>query len=129
MGNATDVLERLIAQMGDGTGPCEQVIGEWTGPEVAQAAASVEEGAPRESAMAVVEELGDTWGATGDPTWAHGLVPGHGDDDGPETDYMFALYRRPRIYAYARLRGDSGYPPEWMRLIVGVVRKPADHVN
>ena len=127
MGNATDVLERLIRQMGDHAGPVEEVIGEWTGRDVALAATSVSEGEPRELAICVVEELGATWGATGDPTWVKGLVPGHGEDEGPEMDYMFALYRRPRIYAYARLRGDAGDPPAWMRMTLGVIRKPTDH--
>jgi hypothetical protein len=78
-------------------------------------------------AMSVVEELGQSWGATGDPTWVDGLVPERGSEDGPEMDYMLALYRRPRIYAYARLRGDGGDPPGQMRMILGVIRKPADH--
>src|SRR5688500_6680966 len=82
MSHATDVLERLIGQMGEEAGPVEEVIGEWTGPEVALAATSASEGAPRVVAMSVVEELGATWGATGDPTWVEGLVPGHGEDEG-----------------------------------------------
>jgi hypothetical protein len=127
MSHATDVLERLIGQMGEQAGPVEEVIGEWRGPEVALAATSTSEGAPRALAASVVKELGATWGATGDPAWVEGLVPGHGEDEGPELDYMFALYRRPRIYAYARLRGDSGDPPESMRMILGVIRKPQDH--
>jgi hypothetical protein len=79
MGNATDVLERLIRQMGDQAGPVEEVIGEWTGREVSVAATSVSEGAPRELAMSVVEELGETWGATGGgsllSTGARGFMP------------------------------------------------------
>jgi hypothetical protein len=125
LGKATDVLERLIRRMRDQSGPVEEVIGQWTGPEVEVAAASGL-GARRVMAMAVVEELGSSWGASGDPTWVDGLVPGR-DDDGREVDYMFALYRRPQVYAYARLRGDSGDPPTFMRMILGVLRKPQDH--
>ncbi len=64
---------------------------------------------------------------TGDPTWVDGLVPGRGSDTTPEQDYMFSLYRRSRIYAYARLRGDAADPPTRMQLILGVIRKPPDH--
>jgi hypothetical protein len=77
--------------------------------------------------MSVIEELGGTWGATGDPSWVEGVVPGRDDDDDTELDYMFALYRRPQVYAYARLRGDACEPPSHMRMILGVVRKPAGH--
>jgi hypothetical protein len=125
MGWATDVLERLIQRMGSEPGPVEEVVGEWTGPEV-EVAASSGRGAPRAMAMSVVDELGKTWGPTGDPSWVDKLVPGL-DDDGAEMDYMFALYHRPRIYAYARLRGDSGHPPAFMRMILGVIRKPPTH--
>ena len=127
MTSATDVLEQLIGQMADGQGPIERVIGEWHGPEVEIAASSISDGEPRRHAMSVVDELGESWGATGDPTWVDGIVPERGGQDGAELDYMFSLYRRPRIYAYARLRGDAGDPPRKMRLILGVVRKPPDH--
>jgi len=125
--NATEILERLISRLGDESGPLEHFVAEWTGPDVVLAAKSIDGGAPREMAMSVVDELGESWGPTGDPTWVEGVVPGFGDDDGAELDYMLALYRRPRIYAYARLRGDAGDPPSKMRLILGVVRKPPDH--
>jgi hypothetical protein len=131
MARTTDLLEELIRRLGDDSGPVERVIGEWTGPEVGLAADSVTGSAPRDFALSVVEELGKTWGATGDPTWVNGLVPGHGVEqptgDESEIDYMFSLYRRPRIYAYARLRGDSRHPPNQMRLILGVMKKPEDH--
>jgi hypothetical protein len=127
MSNATAVLEQLIQRMGDGSGPVERVIGQWSAEDVPLAAAALPKGAPWAMAMSVVEELGESWGATGDPTWVDGLVPERGSEDGPEMDYMFALYRRPRIYAYARLRGDCGDPPGHMRMILGVIRKPADH--
>ena len=127
MRNATEVLEELIRQMGDGQGPIERIVGEWHGPEVEVAAASMEDGEPRRHAMAVVDELGESWGATGDPTWVEGLLPEPVKEDRPELDFMFALYHRPRIYAYARLRGDDGDPPRSMRMILGVLRKPADH--
>jgi hypothetical protein len=77
-------------------------------------------------AMSVVDELGESWGPTGDPTWIEGLVPGYGDHE-PEIDYMVAPYRRPRIYAWARLRGDSGDKPAHIRMILGVMKKPSDH--
>ncbi len=102
MSSATAVLEQLIDRMGDGSGPVERVIGQWNGDEVPLAAASALKGTPWLMATAVVEELGKSWGATGDPTWVDGLVPDRGSEDGPELDYMFALYRRPRIYAYPR---------------------------
>ena len=125
MTSATETLERLIRRMGEQAGPVEEVIGEWTGPEVAVAASSGNDGVPRAAALSVVEELGRSWGATGDPAWVDGLVPGRPDGDSPEVDFMFALYRRPRIYAYARLRGDDA--PTKMRLVLGVIRKPQDH--
>jgi hypothetical protein len=76
----------------------------------------------------VIQELAETWGPTGDPSWVDGLVPGRPDDDkAPEGDFMFGLYRRPGIYAYARLRGQPRESPSSMRLIVGVLRKPPDH--
>jgi hypothetical protein len=122
----TVVLDELIAEMGDGSGPVERVIADWSGPEVSMAAA-IQQGAPRVLAMSVIEELGRTWGATGDPSWVEGVVPGRDNDDDTELDYMFALYRRPRVYAYARLRGDTREPPSHVRMVLGVVRKLADH--
>src|SRR5262245_30664591 len=113
--------------MGNASGPVERVIADWSGIEVSAAVTSIHHGAPRVFSMSVTEELGETWGPTGDPSWVEGVVPGRDDDDDTEVDYMFALYRRPRIYAYARLRGDTGDPPSRMRMILGVVRKPANH--
>jgi hypothetical protein len=123
----TLVLDELIAEMGDASGPVERVIADWSAAEASIAVASIHQGAVRAFAAAVIEELGDTWGPTGDPSWVEGIVPGRDDDDDSELDYMFALYRRPRVYAYARLRGDTRDPPSGMRMILGVVRKPADH--
>jgi hypothetical protein len=100
MGTATDALEQLVRRMGD---------------------------QPGAMAMSVVDELGESWGPKGDPTWVEGLVPGYGDHE-PEVDYLFALYQKPRIYAWARLRGDSGDPPAHMRMILRVITKPPDHV-
>jgi len=122
---ATDALERLIRRMGNEAGPIEELVAEWSGPEVLLAASSGHEGAPRVAALSVVAEPCGTWGATGDPAWVDGLVPDRPHDDSRERDYMFALYRRPRIYAYARLRGDD--PPTRMRMVLGVIRKPDDH--
>ena len=125
---ATAILESLIGQLGDQGGPIEQVVAEWRGAEVAPSLGSILQGAPRERSMELIEELGDTWGPTGDPTWVDGLIPGRPDEGGgPETDFMFGLYRRPGIYAYARLRGSSDEANPSMRLVLGVLRKPADH--
>lgn len=125
---ATAILESLIGQLGDQKGPIEQVVAEWQGAEVLPSLASIIHGAARERAMEVIEELGDTWGPTGDPTWVDGLVPGRPEEsDGPETDFMFGLYRRPGIYAYARLRGHSDVASPSLRLVLGVLRKPAGH--
>jgi len=112
--------------MGEASGPVEEVIGEWSGQDVELAVVSASKGAPRVMANSVVAELGETWGNTGDPTWVDGLVPGRDDLAAPEQDFMFALYRRPRIYAYARLRGDAD-PPTRLQMILGVIRKPPEH--
>ena len=126
MRTATEVLEGLIHRMGEASGPVEEVIGEWSGQDVELAVVSASKGAPRVMANSVVAELGETWGNTGDPTWVDGLVPGRDDLAAPEQDFMFALYRRPRIYAYARLRGDAD-PPTRLQMILGVIRKPPEH--
>ena len=44
-------------------------------------------------------------------------------------DFMFALYRRPAVYAYVRLRGEDSDSPAFMRLVLGVLRKPVDHTD
>lgn len=124
---ATEVLDQLIGELGDQSGPIERVVAEWRGADAAAATISTEQGPVRETALKVIEELGDTWGPTGDPTWVDGLVPGRPDDyEKPEMDFMFALYRRPGIFSYVRLRGENNDKPGHMRLILGVIRMPAD---
>lgn len=125
---ATAVLEELIKELGDRPGPVERIIGEWRGADAAEALGSIDRGVVRQTALEVVEELGKTWGATGDPSWVDGFVPGRPDDHATrETDYMFSLYRRAGIYAYARLRGEDSDSPSSVGLVLGVLRKPADH--
>lgn len=124
-GSPTPILDELIHQLGARSGPLERVIAEWHGPAVGQAATAIDRGAPRERAFEVIEELGRTWGATGDPSWVDGLVAGWPNvRDSGEIDYMFSLYRRPGVYAYARLRGDASEVVSYMKLVLGVVRMP-----
>jgi hypothetical protein len=40
-----------------------------------------------------------------------------------DKDYMFALYLRDGVFAYARLRGQTTDKPAHMRLILGVLRE------
>ena len=73
--NATGVLELLIRQLGAGSGPIECVIAEWQGAAAEEAIATIDRGAVRQRALEVIEELGESWGPTGDPSWVENLVP------------------------------------------------------
>ena len=118
---ATEAIEELISQLGDQPGPLERVLAEWEGPEVSESVGSIHRGAPRALSSAVIEELHASWGPTGDPGWVDDLIPTPRDDE-REQDFMFALYRRSGVFAYARLSGQPANNPARMKLVVGVVR-------
>ena len=123
--SATKVMDELITEIADGSGPRERVIEEYVG--------SIETGTGRpapnkvihERADAAVQELRKTWGPTADPCWVDELLPGRGKrQDGLEFDCFFALFHRDGFWGYVRMRASETDAPEsaYLRLILGVVK-------
>ena len=128
MNEPREVLELLVSRLVNEIGPVEAVIAEWRG-SAANAVATLGHSEPQHRASAVASELRQVWGLTGDPSWVDGVVPGRpSDDDELEHDVFFALFRRPDVFAYVRLRTDSHSTPTYTRLILGAVRHQATTV-
>ena len=119
-----NVLEGLVRRLTREAGLLESVVDEWRG-DTARGVARPGHSAARHRAGAVLAELHETWGAPGDPTWVDGLIPGRPTDDHErEEDFLFALFRRPGVCTYPRLRGERSSSPMHVRLILGAVRGP-----
>jgi len=123
--SATQCLEELIQQFDGASGPLERVVGEWEGSEAANVASLPGQTVAGQRAAEMIDDLDESWGPNGDPSWVDGLVEGRPDDGhGLETDFVFGLYHRPGFFAFVRLRGDNDVIPRHVRLILGVVRMP-----
>jgi hypothetical protein len=127
--SATQVLDELIAEMGEGSGPCERVVDEYFGSIAQERSGSVVYpalfGDLHDRAEEAVHELRRTWGPTADPHWVDSILPGRGrQPDEVEFDCYFALFKRKGVWGYVRMRAPETDTPEngYLRLILGVVR-------
>jgi len=123
--SATQILDELIAQLGDGSGPRERLIQEHVGSIVHPA----RNAGIHQRADAAVQELRQTWGPTVDPSRVDGILPGRGNQpDQSEFDCYFALFRRSEFWGYVRIRAPETDTPEkaYLRLVLGVIRNRGD---
>jgi len=127
--SATQILDELIAELADGSGPHERVVDEFVGSIVQEHEGSMVYPVPhraiQERADAAVQELRKSWGPTADPHWVKGIVRGRGDrSDVWEFDCYFAIFRRDNFWGYVRIRAPETDTPEtaYLRLIFGVAR-------
>jgi hypothetical protein len=120
--SATQVMDELIRELADGSGPRERVIQEYFG--------SIEHPARcdgiHETADAAVQELRCSWGPTATPDWVDGIVPGRGQHASEsEFDCYFAVFHRDGFWGYVRMRAprETDTPEDaYLRLLLGVVR-------
>ncbi len=127
--SATQILDELIAELGDGSGPRERLVDEYVGNIGQEHAGSIAYPLPNraihELAGAAVRELRTSWGPTADPHWVDGILPGRrSQSDGREFDCYFALFRRGAFWGYVRIRAPETATPEaaYLRLFFGVIR-------
>src|SRR5258708_24092481 len=107
--SATEVMEELIAELADASGPRESVVQQYFG--------SIEhparDGGIHERADAAVQELRRTWGPTADPYWVQDILPGRGaQPNESEYDGYFALFHREGFWGYVRVRVPETDTPE-----------------
>jgi hypothetical protein len=127
-------MDELIAELADGSGPRERVVQEYHG-NIAQERSSGDIVYPvfgdiHDEAEDAVQELRETWGPTADPRWVDDILPDRGQHPNEsEFDCYFALFHRPGIWGYIRMRAPETETPEngYLRLIFGVVRKRPDN--
>ncbi len=117
-----------MAELAKTSGPvCERVIEEFSGGiKFGTGTADSPETRPiHMRADKAVEELRSTWGPTADPSWAEGDIPGRRyDERDSEEDCFFALFRRPGVWGYVRMRALRHETPETacLKLILGVAK-------
>jgi hypothetical protein len=135
--SATQVMDELIAELGQAPGPCERVIDVFRGNLEsdtinASTVYPVLDTQIHEKADAAVQELRRTWGLTADPSWVKNIVPGREQQTGEtEFDTYFALFRREGFWSYVRIRAPETDTPDkaYLRLIFGVVRDRRDSTD
>jgi hypothetical protein len=127
--SATQIMDELITELADGSGPCERVVQEYFGSIVQEYSGSTVYpalfGDIHDRAEEAVQELRQTWGPTADPHWVDSILPDRGQHPNElEFDCYFALFQRAGIWGYVRMRAPETDTPEtgYLRLIFGVVR-------
>jgi hypothetical protein len=124
-------MDELVAELAASSKQtCERVIDEFSGAiKSGTGSGDSRETRPlHEKASSFIEELRRSWGPTADPSLANEVVPGRGKEPllGLEEDCLFALFRRPGILGYIRLRALREEKPEavYLKLVLGVARNP-----
>src|ERR1043166_6863182 len=106
--SASEVMEELIAELAKSPQRnCERVVELFSGGIKSGTGTgdSPETRAIHARADALIEELREAWGPTADPNWADDVIPGrHARASDQEEDCLFALFRRPGIWGYVRMR-------------------------
>lgn len=126
--SASLIMEQLVAELAKTSGPaCERLIEEFSnGLKFGTGTAdSPETRLIYMRANNAVEELRGTWGPTADPSWAESDIPGRQyDERDPEEDCFFALFRRPGVWGYVRMRAlrDERAETACLKLILGVAK-------
>jgi hypothetical protein len=122
-------MEELAAELAAGErAACERVIEEFSGGvKIGTGTGDSPETRPiHDRADAVIAELRKCWGPTADPSLADDVVPDRGEypSPGPEEDCLFALFRRPGLWGYIRMRASTNETPEtgYLKLVLGVAR-------
>ena len=125
-GSATAAMDELVRQLGAGAGPCERVIEVFRGPISGTGTGDSPEARPiHQRAVRAIDELRTSWGPTADPDWVADLLPDRREhNDSTEFDALFALFRRPGIWGYVRVRALTAETAHNTQLILiyGVVR-------
>jgi hypothetical protein len=128
---ASQIMDELVAELAAGSqSVCERVIEEFSGGlKTGTGTGDSAETRPiNDRADAAIAELRKCWGPAADPSMADGVVPGRGEypSPGPEVDCLFALFRRPGLWGYVRMRALADETPEtaYLKLVLGVTRVP-----
>ena len=125
-------MDELVRQLGASAGPCERVIDVFRGRISGTGTGDSPEARPiHQRADRAIDELRTVWGPTADPQWVADLLPDRReDDDSTEFDALFALFRRPGIWGYVRVRALTAETTHnaQLRLIFGVVRAKASDI-
>src|SRR5688572_25057900 len=123
--SATQVMDELLTELTNGSGPRERVVEEYFGSLETGTGHPARNRAIRERADAAVQELRRTWGPTADPHWVDDILRGRSKrGDESEYDCFFALFHRAGFWGYVRMRAPETDTPEnaYLRLVLGVVR-------
>jgi hypothetical protein len=123
---ATAIMAELVVELSTSSSSHERVIDEYHG-QIGQGVSQLPSGfrAIHDKTSSIIQELRGSWGPTADPHWVNGIIPGRPPDGmQKEFDCLFALFHRPGIWGYVRLRapedqcGDDAY----LKLVLGVAR-------
>src|SRR6266478_4711170 len=129
---ATRIMDELIAELSTTPGPCERVIDEYIDGIETGTTQPIPRTAIHEKAHAIIQELRESWGPTADPYWVNGIVPGRGvEREQTEFDCFFALFHRPGVWGYVRIRALETTAPEdgYLRLVLGVAKDSREIVG